>query len=127
MRTLIDYKELSDLTKNQFTFERISEDTIKVIGHIKIFLITKKIQITLKITRIGNSSVDLLVSDPALVSIGFQFVPENLKAAIADFGQGKIKIDLRAIPELSNITKTFKLDDIKFEESELKIVISQRP
>lgn len=127
MKTIISYLELSQLTEGKFSFTQVSEDSIKISGKIKVLLISKEISTTLKIERVGYSSITLSSSDPKLFSTGLMFVPKNLKKAMVSLGDGEIKIDLKSIPELSEITKKLKLDFLKFEEEEVIIGISPRP
>lgn len=127
MKTIISYKELSQLTEGKFTFTHVSEDSIKLSGRIKVLMIQKNISTILKVERVGYSSITLSSSDPILIQTGLMFVPPEIKKSIADYGDGSLKIDLKAIPELSEITKKLRLDSLKFEESGVVIEITPRP
>lgn len=124
MKAIINYTELSDLTKGKLKFTRISETEINVSGEVKTPLFKKNISIILKIERIGYSSVTFQVSDPLLVSIGLKFVSHE---SIISLGDGRIKVDLRLIPELDGVVKTLKLDSVGFEENKVIISASPRP
>ena len=127
MKTIIDYKELSQLTEGKFTFEYLSEDSIKVSGKIKLMMFEKEISTTLKVEKVGYSSITLSSSNSTLIQTGLMFMPSAVKNSVADLGGGVLRIDLKAIPELFEVTKKLKLDSLKFEESEVIIEISPRP
>lgn len=127
MKTIIDYKELSQLTEGKFTFKQVSETSINISGVIKILMIPKNISMVFTIERVGFSSITLSTDNQSIISMGLMFIPDNLKKAVANLGEGKIKIDLRSIPELHEITKRLKIDSLKFEESNIIIEISPRP
>lgn len=127
MKTIINYTELSQLTEGKFTFTRISEESIKISGKIKVLMISKDISIVLKIERVGFSSISFSTDSPSLVSTGLMFIPRNFRKSVTNMGDGIIKLDLKEIPELSKIIEKLKLDSLKFEESGVTIKISPRP
>lgn len=124
MKTIINFTELSQLTGEKFTFSFESENSVRISGKIKVLMFQKDISLTLKVEKVGYSSITFTSSDPILLSTGLAFMSKN---SIEDLGGGKIRLDFKSIPELSEITKRLKLDSLKFEESGIIIEISPRP
>lgn len=124
MKITINYQEISQLTGGKFKFTRVSDSEIMVKGTINLALIKKDISTTLKLERVGYSSVDLSTTTPVLISTGLLFLDEKTKKAVTKLDDGKIKIDLKKI---TDITKRLKMDSITFEDTEILIKLSPRP
>lgn len=124
MKITIDYPELSQLTGGRFKFTRVSDLEILVKGTVNLAIIKKEISTALKIERVGYSSVDLSTTTPFLISTGMLLLDEKTKRAVTKLDDGKIKIDLK---KLTDITERLKLDSITFGDTEIVIKLSPRP
>lgn len=128
MKTIIDYNELSQLTENKFKFTHIDQETIKVSGEINVLLISKSIEFTTKIIRVGFSSITLQYSGipETMISLGLSFVGKEYKKAISLKEDKIILINLREIQKIKPVIEVLKLEEIKFEKDSIEIKISPR-